>query len=1010
MSREPDNLDTTTERPPKPFVLISEDHPKLPILREALTTTQDHSFDIGKELDDKGINYEAIPLTLSSDDELELSDVLAGLGTFYDERYRELGEASDNDKSIEYASRALASTPDGHSKKFRILANLGTYHTVRFQRLDDPNDLGKAIGYQTRALELPPDGDINWASHLANLSLSHSHRFERLGELGDVEKAIDYGSRGLALASDAHPFRSTQLATLGISHKARFERLGELGDLDKAIEYESRALALTPDGHPDLPDRIANLGTSHGDRFQRLGELGDLHKSIDYASRAVTLTPKGDPLLSMRLTNLGIVFGDRFERLGDQDDLDKAIEYGSRALESNLDDHKHFPDQLTNLAVFYKHRFVLLEELGDLEKVIELHSAAVALTPNGHPQLSDRIHNLGVSYALRFNSLYELADLDKLITCMTRALDLTPDGHPHRPDRHFVLAPYRLFQSRHTGDPSYMQQALDSFRLAAQSSPGSPRSKFGYAEGWALFAADENGLCPMEAYQTAINVVPEFIWLGATTSQRYQDLEQVQNLGAMAAAAAIRSSDYKLALEWLEQTRCVVWSQNLMLRSPLDQLQSSHPTLAIRLQTLADQLHHAASNSRESQALSSESMTAEQVAQQHRRMAKEYQDLLSQARRLPGFEGFLQPVRANRLVRAARNGPIVILNCHEDICDALSITPNEDNIRRIPLPNFTLDKAQSARSEIERSLRRKGLRERGFKIRQDPEQKNDMGGALAMLWNDIVKPVLVYLGFLNNAPSKDLPHITWCPTGVLSFLPLHAAGDYDQPGARVFNYVVSSYTSTLTALLISTPSSLSRDSRVLAIGLQSTPNHSPLPGTAGELACVQAHSQKTAGYTQLVNDQATTTAVLDAMEQHDWVHLACHAHQNVWDPTKSGFFMHDGTLDLASINQRSFKNKGLAFLSACQTATGDEKLPNEAAHLASGMLMAGYSSVIGTMWSVMDQDAPLVAAEVYGQLVETGKLGNGEAGKALHHAAAELRGKVGEKAFERWVPYIHIGS
>ncbi|EUC59236.1 CHAT domain protein, partial [Rhizoctonia solani AG-3 Rhs1AP] len=120
--------------------------------------------------------------------------------------------------------------------------------------------------------------------------------------------------------------------------------------------------------------------------------------------------------------------------------------------------------------------------------------------------------------------------------------------------------------------------------------------------------------------------------------------------------------------------------------------------------------------------------------------------------------------------------------------------------------------------------------------------------------------------------------------------------------------------------------------------------------------------------------------------------------------------LSDGTLDLASINRRSFKNKGLAFLSACQTATGDEQLPDEAIHLASGMLMAGYSSVIATMWSVRDEDAPFVADKVYAKLMKDGKLGNGEAGKALHHAVAELRNKIGEQKFECWVPYIHIGS
>jgi CHAT domain-containing protein len=198
--------------------------------------------------------------------------------------------------------------------------------------------------------------------------------------------------------------------------------------------------------------------------------------------------------------------------------------------------------------------------------------------------------------------------------------------------------------------------------------------------------------------------------------------------------------------------------------------------------------------------------------------------------------------------------------------------------------------------------------------------------------------------------------------------------------------------------------------RVLAIGQPATSGHSRLPGTTKELEHIKTHTQDKAEHMQLIGRRATPVAVLDAMEQYDWVHLACHAHQSASNPTASGFFLHGGTLDLATITQRSFKNKGLAFLSACQTATGDEKLPDEAIHLASGMLMAGYSSVIATMWSVMDADAPYVADKVYAQLMKDGKIGNGEAGRALHHAVAGLRNEVGEKNFARWAPYIHIGS
>jgi CHAT domain-containing protein len=40
----------------------------------------------------------------------------------------------------------------------------------------------------------------------------------------------------------------------------------------------------------------------------------------------------------------------------------------------------------------------------------------------------------------------------------------------------------------------------------------------------------------------------------------------------------------------------------------------------------------------------------------------------------------------------------------------------------------------------------------------------------------------------------------------------------------------------------------------------------------------------------------------------------------------------------------------LAFLSACQTAQGSEKQPDQAVHLAASMLFCGFRSVVGTMW------------------------------------------------------------
>ncbi|KAJ1301297.1 hypothetical protein OPQ81_003701 [Rhizoctonia solani] len=486
----------------------------------------------------------------------------------------------------------------------------------------------------------------------------------------------------------------------------------------------------------------------------------------------------------------------------------------------------------------------------------------------------------------------------------------------------------------------------------------------------------------------------------------------VKRLAVEAAAAAILYSDYALALEWLEYVRGVVWSRYLMLHPlldrSLDQLRSVYPELATRLQTVAKQLHGTVSSSQGPWTLSSALLTAEQATREYHQLEKEYNDLVSHARTLPGFENFLRPMKASDLVRAARNGPIVVVNCCMDRCDALIILPGQSDIKHLPLPKFTTNGIQLARDRIEHEL--KGSIG-AITIKNGSETPaEDLQHGLAELWNVIVKPVLEYLGYMGGVPTDNLPHITWCLNGVVSTLPLHAAGDYDQPRSRIFDYAISSYTPTITALLSSAWIPLTCESRVLAIGQTGIPNNHSSPSVVAELSNLRAHVQNKASYLEIVDDQAITTAVLDAMEQHDWVHFACHAHQNDGDPTKSAFFLHDGSLDLATISRRSFKNKGLAFLSACQTAASDGQLFGEAVHLSSAMLMAGYSSVIGVMWTMMDEDRAFVSDKLYAQLTGDGEVGNGGAAKALHNAVAELRNKVGEKEFARWVSYVHIGQ
>ncbi|KAI0311455.1 hypothetical protein OF83DRAFT_1222745 [Amylostereum chailletii] len=109
--------------------------------------------------------------------------------------------------------------------------------------------------------------------------------------------------------------------------------------------------------------------------------------------------------------------------------------------------------------------------------------------------------------------------------------------------------------------------------------------------------------------------------------------------------------------------------------------------------------------------------------------------------------------------------------------------------------------------------------------------------------------------------------------------------------------------------------------------------------------------------------------------------------------------------------RRSRSRTELAVLSACQTATGDEELTEEAVHLAAGMLMTGYRSAIATMWSIRHRDAPVVAEALYSRLMSKGEdEGGRRVAYALHDAVKRLRDKVGYDVFDRWIPFIHTSG
>ncbi|KAF5342467.1 hypothetical protein D9611_001083 [Ephemerocybe angulata] len=312
--------------------------------------------------------------------------------------------------------------------------------------------------------------------------------------------------------------------------------------------------------------------------------------------------------------------------------------------------------------------------------------------------------------------------------------------------------------------------------------------------------------------------------------------------------------------------------------------------------------------------------------------------------------------------------PVVIVNVSEDRCDGVVISSGTSEPVHVPLPRFSLVKAKEDRNMLGTQLMMHNLRRRAAKPSEEEvltraiqrvrvgeagHRPNPVQDILRNRWEEVVKPIINALGIPRieyQEAGATFPRIWWCLTGPLAFLPLHAAGLYgSEVPETIHNYAISSYTPNVSSLIARVRGSRLNDNQAtsgLFLNSQpSPPGASPIPGTIREVRLIN----DMAGKTKVRALKAEGDECLEYMEQYSSIYLACHASQDTIDPLQSRFIFHKGSLSLGAIIQRDLKNADLAFLSACETGTGEEKVSDEVVHLAAGMLAAGYCRVVATM-------------------------------------------------------------
>ena len=924
---------------------------------------------------------------------VDVAQDLSMLSVALQARYEYGHDPADLDEATALAYNALAAASPGSRSYSLAATNLGVLVNRRFARVADPDDLDEAIRIIEDVEDATAGSLLSRAGRWNCLAVLLSARYVLTGDVQDLEDCIRAARNAVTMVSDQAAERALYLSTLSLGLRLRFDRKGNPEDLDDMVALARDAVRASSPGGQYLGAHLAKLSVALMIRYQVQQDPDDLHQAVDHGRHAAEAVHPDDPDAPGIMSDFGQALRHLAESNGQAQTADEAVRVTRAALDATPIGHAARGDRLLNLAACIHVLSVLTNDADRLREAVSLTRAAIAATTDGDPARAIYMSELGMRLVM-------LTDYDSRLTDAERSAAL--------------------------GEAFTLWRAAADVRTAATS------TRMIAAVRWAEAAA-ERGI-PSEAmagYQAAVRLLPLLAWMGLERGSREQLLAVWARNTAEAAAWALEVGDVLSAIEALEQGRSILWNQLLQLRTETSELRDVRPDLAARLDALRVLLDGPGA------ADESATFTAgspggrddgrralyDRAHDQRMRAADEWDQTVDSVRTLPGFAHFLRTTPFPELAEALGDATVVTVNVSRKRCDALAISAGR--ILVVPLPGLSVDEAGARARAYHESLARVGRD-------LDPAQGRPDAGAddkqiadtLKWLWDTVANPVLSELdrsGWAAPAGHGGLPErIWWSPTGALTSLPLHAAGDHASPesGHCVIDAVVSSYTPTLTMLARArarAPRSRARQggmprarSDMLVVSMPETPGLAPLPGARREASAVEAHFSAT----HISGPSATTRVVLDALEKHRLVHFACHAGiVPERPPAENGFRLHDGVLSINALAQvrPAGADADLAFLSACETRSGSALHPDEDISIAAAMHLIGFRHVIGTLWSIADSVAPFVAQDVYGALVrEPGRAPALELTPfALHRAVRALRAR-GLPA-QAWAAFVHIG-
>jgi CHAT domain-containing protein len=334
---------------------------------------------------------------------------------------------------------------------------------------------------------------------------------------------------------------------------------------------------------------------------------------------------------------------------------------------------------------------------------------------------------------------------------------------------------------------------------------------------------------------------------------------------------------------------------------------------------------------------------------------RELDEVISEIRKVPGYEQFLAAPTFEDVAGAARAQPLVYVAAAD--LGGLALVVRGDDVVHVPLPELTAD---VLRDRVATYLEPYAA----FRADQDAglaAWRTALDSVTSWLWDVAVGPVLQEV-----QPAAEVAMVAG---GLLSLLPLHAAwtSDTGTPTGRRYALDVTTVSYVPNARSLTAARHLAESTAAARLVAVVDPLRSP-PAPPLRLAGVEARAGAAgfAGAADLLEGpDATVSRVEEALRHADVAHLACHGFADLETPLDSGLLLAgQGVLRLRELLGLHLRLR-LAVLSACETSMPGTELPDEVVALPTGLLQAGVAGIVASMWAVPDTATAMLMTEFY---------------------------------------------